>query len=86
MFKQHKKARELMGRHKPKGDEFDFVKLFLWIIIFLAIIWVYFYEKKVDEIIKENKKTNNPIIKDLQKHQELKKAEEIYGPVKSKAY
>jgi hypothetical protein len=81
MFKQAKKARELMGDHSYTHDEFNWIQITLTVIFSIALVGIWYYSKKADTSVKENLNTHNPIIEDIQAGNNLEDVVENYGNI-----
>jgi len=79
MFKQAKKARELMGEHSYTHDEFNWLQIILTAIFSIALVGIWYYSKKADEKIQKNIPSSNPIIEDIQVGNKLNYTINNYG-------
>lgn len=79
MFKQIKKARELMDDTQYKHDEFNWVQIILAIIFSIAIVGIWYYSKEAEKKIEFNRPSTNPIINDLKAFNHVEGAIDDYG-------
>ncbi len=84
MFKQVKKARELMDEPYYSHDEFNWLQIILSVIFSVALVGIWYYSKEADKKIEKNIPTNNPIINDIQAHKNINNAIDDYGGFKPK--